>query len=59
MTDRPAPTLAQAGPEHGPKAASLAWLIKHGYPVPQGIVVRTADEVGSALGAVLGPDQGA
>jgi hypothetical protein len=47
--------LAEAEPTHGGEAASLRWLIEHGYPVPAGIVVGAADAHG--LGDWIAPDR--
>jgi len=55
MTETTVVALAQAGTAHGNKAANLAWLIEHGYRVPDGIVVSAADDDG--LSGWVRPDR--
>ncbi|MGD8485064.1 MAG: PEP/pyruvate-binding domain-containing protein [Chloroflexota bacterium] len=45
MSGRAVP-LTEAGPEQGGKAANLAWLLRHDYRVPAGLVVDDPDAEG-------------
>ncbi|MEX1344776.1 MAG: PEP/pyruvate-binding domain-containing protein [Candidatus Limnocylindrales bacterium] len=43
MTETSMTALARAADTHGAKAANLAWLLEHGYRVPEGVVLREPD----------------